>query len=151
MVAVFLFLGFVAAPFFHATVKPSIISMSERSDVIVSGTVVGVDKPGDPNRKITIQVKEFYKGQGRLHVIKRITFSYERIGKGNIDFQKVKEEKTGHIIFLTFVPDPEANEAAQSFHLELADAWFGMEPVVRSLKVELKEIERKKAEAVKQE
>jgi hypothetical protein len=131
-----------------ATEKPTIPEMAGRSDIIVVGRVVKVDNPGEPFRKITIQVKEIIKGHRTVHGLKTITFPYVRMGKGNIDFQKAKQENTDKIFFLRFIHNsPETvrldTPAPTSFQLEMADAWFGMGTGEKRIKAELNELERK--------
>ena len=132
----------IAGSFTYATVKPSISTMIFWSDVILVGKVLDVDNPGGSDRHIKIQVKDFLKANQVIRGINHLSLSYHRIGvKGDIDFQKLKEEKTDPIFFLRYVPDGE--KETTSFHLELTDPWFGVEPSDKTLVREIMEFEQR--------
>ncbi len=110
-----------------ATVKPSITQMVSRSDIILIGKVVDVESPREQSRIISIKVQEYLlKKNSRLRA-KELIISYNRIGKGDINFQKLKEQKKDLIFFLMYTPDSSNSGKTTSFHLKLADEWFGIE------------------------
>ena len=134
----------IAGSFTYATVKPSISTMIFWSDVILVGKVLDVDNPGGSDRHIKIQVKDFLKANQVIRGINHLSLSYHRIGvKGDIDFQKLKEEKTDHIFFIRYVPDGDDSKEPTSFHLELADAWFGVEKNDKTLVKKIMEFEQR--------
>jgi hypothetical protein len=134
----------IAGSFTYATVKPSISTMIFWSDVILVGKVLDVDNPGGSDRNIKIQVQEFIKANQVIRGINKLSLSYHRIGvKGDTNFQKMKEEKTDHIFFLRYVPDGDDTKDPTSFHLELADAWFGVKRSDKTLVKKIMEFEHR--------
>ena len=127
----------------YATIMPTIASMVGRSDVILIGKVLHVDKPGEPFRMVTVQVKEFIVGSPfDLSKIKEFTMPYQRIGKKvNISFQEMKEAGEQKVFFLRYAQDSGATGKTPSFHLELSDVWFGVRPSSKGLIKKIKEVE----------
>jgi len=106
----------------QATVKPTLGSMVERSNVILVARVVEVDKPDDAEvRQVTIEPTRILKGNlGTLP--KRLTFTYTRVGKGNINFNELRDGKKSHVMFFHLTIDKD-----DRLQLVLSDAWFGVE------------------------
>lgn len=106
----------------QATVKPTLGSMVEHSTVILVAKVVEVDKDDDAEvRQVTIEPVRVLKGNfGSLP--KRVTFTYNRVGKGNIKFNELRDGKKSHVMFFNLTFDKDLR-----MQLVLSDAWFGVE------------------------
>ncbi|MFO0823557.1 MAG: hypothetical protein U0792_10645 [Gemmataceae bacterium] len=106
----------------QATVKPTLGDMVARSTVILVATVVEVDKGDDAEvRKVTIEPSRILKGSiGPLP--KRMTFTYTRLGKGNVRFSELRDAKQPHVMFFNLTTDKDGH-----LQLTLTDPWFGVE------------------------
>ena len=88
-------LAILALPFIvnesDGTVAPSIEQLLSGSHMVVLATVSGVENPGAAKRTITLKVKKVLWPNFRLGLIDSITLPYEKFGKGDIDFERIKK------------------------------------------------------------
>lgn len=129
-----LFAAFAAVLFsaaaVHATVKPKLSYLVQRSQLIVTAKVIAVGPWKGRTRKIVIEPEKFLKSP--LNIPPRaIAFRYQRVGKGFTDFAAMKKDGGTRVFMLRFVP--EKREEVDVFHLRLVDAWFGVEKASRGI------------------
>lgn len=127
-----------------ATVKPSLEGLVSGSTWVVSGKVVEIQNPGGQIRKVTLEPSKTIKGEftnyaslgAYRHHPQKITFTYKKIGKGNINFASIKESGENYIFMLRVSVDNP--EQVEKLHIQMTDAWFG---AIKSSKDTLRQIE----------
>ena len=110
-----------------ATVVPTVETMLDSAQLIITGRVVDVENPGGKNRLVTIRVDSVLRHPVSLDKLQQVRIHYTRLGKGNVDFMALEKSNSQHLFYLVFVPARQ-QDGKSLFQLQLSDAWFGVEP-----------------------
>ena len=109
------------------TVKPSLKSLINSSTWVIVGTVTEVKQLDAARWNVTIEPQDVLKGEFVNTWTKRMSFSYQPTGDKEFlfDFNAMKRSGEKCIFMLRTVPDVPV--AIEALHIELTDAWFGIE------------------------
>ena len=109
------------------TVKPSLEGLVNRSTWVIVGTVAEVKQIDAARWNVTIEPQDVLKGEFINTWTKRISFSYQPGGdkEFSFDFDAMRSSGEKQIFMLRTVPDVPV--AIEALHIELTDAWFGIE------------------------
>ena len=115
-------------------------SLVEDSTWVIVGKVIEVKQLDAGQRIVAVEPQDVLKGRFINAWTKRLTFSYQTAGDKEFlfDFDAMKRSGEKYIFMLQVVPDVPA--LIETLHIELTDAWFGMEKATSELIQEIRSL-----------
>lgn len=108
----------------HATVKPGMRQMVAASQVILLAKLHALDPPDAEQQRVTLKVTKYLYGN-IFTMPTEITFTYRLRDRSRGSFDRLHSEGAIAMFFLKYMPN--STSEFKDFHLELSDAWFGVE------------------------
>ena len=138
-----LLISILSTSWVYASAKPTHALLFGWSDVVVVGRLHKVSNSKE-GFKVFVDVRKFVRASYAVRNMKRLSFFYPRFEGRNLDFSRMQRDGGEYLIFLRI--DPESGGSSSkvaAFHLQLTDAWFGIEKADPRITNQLTEFEQK--------